>query len=67
MEGSETYRDPQLAEKQLLARLLEARFSGRDEIATQIESCKVRKLDEHGCLQFLCTSGVQAPIEPREG
>lgn len=65
MDISETYRDLKFLEKQLLARLLEIRFPGRDQIAIQLETCQVKTLDEHGCLEFTVKSKIQAPVEQR--
>jgi hypothetical protein len=65
MEGAETYRELNASERQLLKRLLESDFPGRTEIATQVESCRVRTLDEDGCLEFSISSELDASVEQR--
>ena len=63
MSHSEEYRELNGAERQLLDRLLEARFSGRAEVAEQLKSCRVRTLDDDGCLEFLILSDIKANVE----
>ena len=65
MEAPEVYRELCDSERQLLERLLEARFPGRDEIAEQIRTCLVKTLDEHGCLEFFVRSHTNAAVDQR--
>src|SRR6266508_3873314 len=58
----ENYRELTPTERQLLERLLGAEFTGRDEIAEQVKTCKVRAVDEHGCLEFFVQSETKAPV-----
>jgi hypothetical protein len=62
MTGSE-FRPLAQWERDLLDRLLEADFPGRDEVREQLASCLVREYDEHGCLEFAVQSDVKAPVE----
>ena len=65
MSDPKTYRKPHSSEKQLLTRLMENHFSGRDEIATRLKTCLVKTIDENGCLEFPVISEVQASAEQR--
>lgn len=58
MEPESAYRELNLIEKKLLGRLLETHFLGRDQIEEQIRVCKVRALDDDGCLEFAVPSGT---------
>jgi hypothetical protein len=58
------------SERELLERLLEPKFPGRDELRAQLDGLLVKELDEDGCLTFECRSGPPAPVKnpiPTEG
>jgi hypothetical protein len=63
--GSEIFRELESLEGELLDRLLEGPFPGRDEITEQVRSCRVRTLDEDGCLEFSVLSNIKAPVAHR--
>lgn len=56
------YRELTGDEASLIARLLEGNFAGRDEIAQQVMTSRVRRADEDGCLEFLIESPTRAPV-----
>lgn len=56
------YRELFLPERQLVARLLESDFPGRDEIIEQMKEVKVRPADDDGCLEFLVSDKSEAPV-----
>jgi len=47
-------------EKQLVERLLEPDFPGRDELVQQLHAAEVRGIDEDGSVEFRVTSDVPA-------
>ncbi len=61
----EAYRELTLNEREIVDRLLEPHFQGRDEIAEQIRSGKVRRADSDGCLEFYVESEVKARVLQR--
>jgi hypothetical protein len=44
--------------REILARLLDADFPGRDQVAQQVAAARAKTLDEHGCLEL---SAGEAP------
>jgi hypothetical protein len=57
-------------EREVLEKLLEPRFPGRDELRAQLQVATVTELDEDGCLEFDCGSAAPAPVRssmPTEG
>ena len=57
-------------ERQLMWRLLETDFPGRNELAEQVEDCLVKPIDSDGCLEFRVNSHVRADVKwriPTEG
>lgn len=57
------YRPLKPAERELLERLLEPKFPGRDELHAQLDGLVVRELDDEGCLEFECRSGPRADVK----
>lgn len=58
--NTEPFREMQPRERELIRRLLEPAFPGRDELSQQLETAKVRTLDEDGCLGFLTSPSAKA-------
>jgi len=56
----QSFRDMQQKERELIRKLLEPAFPGRDELVQQLETAKVRTIDSDGSLEFLITSPVKA-------
>jgi hypothetical protein len=56
------YRPLSPNERELLERLLEPRFPGRDELRAQLDGLMVKELDDEGCLAFECRSGPRAEV-----
>jgi hypothetical protein len=58
-------------ERELLRKLLEPEFPGRDELVQQLETAKVRRIDDDGSLEFLISSAIKADhvkyVIPTEG
>jgi hypothetical protein len=58
-------------ERELICKLLEPEFPGRDELSEQLETAKVRTIDEDGSLEFLINSSTKADyvkfVVPTEG
>ena len=52
------FREMQPRERELIAKLLEPEFPGRNELSQQLESAKVRIIDNDQCLEFLITCTV---------
>ena len=66
MTGNEhTFRDFTAYEQEIIGRLLEKAFPGRDEICEQIKNCLVRAIDEDNSLGFLVRSNVKAKVKKR--
>ena len=67
----EPFREMQPREWELIRRLLSPAFPGRDELSQQLETAKVRVIDEEGSLEFLICSDVKADhakyVVPTEG
>ena len=62
MDSESSYRELSPIEKKLIERLLETHFPGRDQIEEQIRVCKVRTLDDDGCLEFAIPGGTAAAL-----
>src|SRR5436190_20284344 len=58
-------RELTLSEKQLLEKLLEPDFPGRDELRSQLARSKVRTLHEDGSMQFVDVEGPTASVVER--
>jgi hypothetical protein len=58
-------------ERQILERLLEPRFPGRDELRAQLQVATAKTFDEDGCFDIQCSQPVSpAPVKspiPTEG
>ena len=66
MKASSTrFRPLSQTERDILGRLLERDFPGREEIRRQLEQCLVRIIDEEGSLEFKVESKVSAPVARR--
>ena len=52
-------------ERQLLNRLLEEDFPGRNELVGQIDKSLVEQLDQHGCLEFHNVTGPPSHVKSR--
>jgi hypothetical protein len=67
----EPFRDMQQREAQLIRKLLEPLFPGKDELSQQLETAKVRTIDEDGSLEFSISSSTKAThvkyVVPTEG
>jgi hypothetical protein len=50
-------------EREVLERLLEPRFPGRDELRVQLAIATARTVDEHGCIELRCESAPPAPVK----
>ena len=59
------FRKPTASERALLARLLEANFPGRSELAVLLRQILVRTIDEDGGLQLESQITGQAPVAKR--
>jgi hypothetical protein len=57
---TEPFRDMQPKERELIRKLLEPMFPGRDELAQQLETAKVRTIDNNGSLEFMVSSPTKA-------
>jgi len=69
MRGS-TFRPMTDYELQLILRLLEKDFPGRDVLVEQVADCLARPVDSDGCLEFRVSSHVRADVKwsiPTEG
>jgi hypothetical protein len=58
--NKELFREMQPKERELISKLLEPVFPGRDELSQQLEMAMVRTVDEDGCLEFLINSITKA-------
>jgi hypothetical protein len=65
MSVDSQFRSPTLAERELLRRLLEANFPGRDELVPMFEQIEVRTLDELGGLELRSRAPGRAPVVKR--
>jgi hypothetical protein len=67
----EPFRDMQPKERELVRKLLAPMFPGRDELSQQLETAKVRTIDEDGSLEFSISSSIRADhvkhVVPTEG
>jgi hypothetical protein len=54
------FRAMQPKERQLVRRLLEPLFPGRDELSRQLETAQVRTIDQDGSLEFSIRSSTKA-------
>ncbi len=52
MKTRAEFRQPTSTEVELIRKLVEADFPGQREIARQLESCRVRTIDDEGSLEF---------------
>src|SRR3954451_20893479 len=59
------YRPLKTNERDLLTKLLEPSFPGRDELREQLGSATATEVDENGSLALRCASGRQAPVKCR--
>ena len=57
-------------EREVIERLLEPRFPGRDELRAQLAVATARPKDDHGCIELRVESAPRAPVKhpiPAEG
>lgn len=59
------FRPLKTNERDLLKRLLEVNFPGRDELLEQLESVTATELDDNGSLALRCGSVRPAPVKCR--
>lgn len=59
------FRKLNLEEKDLLVRLLSAKFPGSSELQCQVGKARVRTIDENGSLAFLVSAASSAEVERR--
>jgi hypothetical protein len=59
------FRSPSPVERELLRRLLEADFPGRDELRSIIEHVEVKTLDEFGSLGLRTEGEIRSPVLKR--
>jgi hypothetical protein len=59
------YRPLKANERDILARLLEANFPGRDELREQLDSVTATELDENGSLALRCGPARPAVVKCR--
>jgi hypothetical protein len=64
-KNDQTFRDFTPYEHEIIDKLLEKSFPGRDEIYEQMKNCLVRTLDEDESLEFLVKSNVKAKVKRR--
>jgi hypothetical protein len=64
-KNEHTFRNFTAHEREIIDRLLEKTFPGRDEICEQLRKCLVRTIDEDKSLEFLERSNVKAEVEKR--
>jgi hypothetical protein len=55
------FRPLDIRERELLEKLLEVEFPGRDELRVQLSSLTAKHLHEDGTLKLRCESGPPAP------
>ncbi len=60
--GDSEFLSPTDAERELLRRLMEADFPGRDELASMLDQVRVRTIDELGSLELRTQAGGEAPV-----
>ncbi len=69
--STEPFRDMQPRERELIRKLLEPVFPGRDELSQQLETAKVRTIDNNGSVEFSISSPTRADhvkyVVPTEG
>ena len=63
--NDQTFRDFTTYEQEIIDRLLEKAFPGRDEIREQMKFCLVRTIDADKSLGFLVKSNVTAKVKRR--
>ena len=61
----EQFRPLSVRERELIERLLEHDFPGRDELRTQLRSATARQILDDGTLELRCESSVKAPVRHR--
>jgi len=64
-KNEHTFRDFTTYEQEIIDRILEKAFPGRDEICEQVKKCLVRTIDEDESLEFLVQSNVKAKVKRR--
>jgi hypothetical protein len=52
-------------ERELIERLLNQDFPGRDELRIQLQSATARQVLDDGTLELRCESGLKAPVRDR--
>ena len=59
------YRPLKTNERELLTKLLDVNFPGRDELRQQLETAAAKVIDENGSLALQCGPGRPAPVKCR--
>jgi hypothetical protein len=62
---NETFRPLETREAGLIEKMLAADFPGKDEIASQVATALVRKIDGNGSLEFLVRDTTKASVKRR--
>ena len=65
MKNKTSYQALTKNEREIIERLLEADFPGRDQIRQQFNNCLVTIIDEYGSLRFDIRSDIKAPVIKR--
>jgi hypothetical protein len=66
MKIEQHFREPTSTEAEVMQRLLDADFPGKEEIAEQLAGCRVRIIDDEGSLEFEPSdAGRPAKVEKR--
>src|SRR5580700_163999 len=60
-----TFRPLKTHERELLERLLEPKFPGRDELRHQLKSVSAKQIFEDGTLVLQCDASPPAPVKCR--
>jgi hypothetical protein len=60
-----TFRSLDIEQKELLEKLLEPEFEGRDELRSQLSSVTARQASDDGTLILHCGSGIPSPCKHR--
>src|ERR1700744_5972978 len=70
MEPKSRYRPLTRHEQEILDKLLEPSFPGRDELRAQVKLVEAREIDDDGCIEFSTIAAARADVKfniPTEG
>jgi len=65
MVQTHTFRAPSKTEREILRRLMEVEFPGRDELKQQLADAVVRPIDDEGSFEIKAESGPPAAVAKR--